>query len=243
MAPREAFANDLPGIGQVACNFLRKISPKTFALRGGPHVMRRADPGMVDIDMLRRVLRVGGGGEQEFAEPAFPGGGPVDQLVTDHEYGLRLHGEDDRQDHAFPGRQRLGGEDLPHAEYEGWRPQQRPDPDREIVPKQAALGRARRIHVAPVDAKSPIERARDAHEEQWRQQPPAAIRGGKINQGENAQWQIMRKRVKQRWLDTLRDVGLVGVQTAAYGRILRHGSLLRWAIGPACRESPYHRTT
>ena len=80
--------------------------------------------------MLGGVLRIGGGGQQELAEPAFPGGTPVNQFVTDDEDGLGLHGQNNRQGRAFPDCQPIRDEDLPHGEYERRRPQKRPGPDR-----------------------------------------------------------------------------------------------------------------
>ena len=137
----------------------------------------------------------------------------MNQFVADDEYGLRFHGQEDRQDHVFPDGEPIRDQDLPHAENERRRPQKRPGPDRQVVPQQAAFRGPRRVHIASVAAEYFIERSRDAHEEECGQQPPAAMDGGEQNQREYAEWQVVRKGVKDRWLDVLCHVGLV----LAYG--------------------------
>ena len=208
-ATRQAFAGSLPGIGEVACNFLGEVPPETLALGGGSHIMRRADLGMVDIQMFRRVLRIGGGGKEEFTEPPFPGRTAMNQLVTDDEYRLCFHGQNDYQEHLFPDGERVRDKNLPHTEDEGRRPQERPGPHRQIVPAQAAFRRPQRIHVAAVDTHRLVERSGDTHVEECRQEPPSAVDRGEKNQRKDAKRQVMRKGVQDRRLDMLRDIGLV----------------------------------
>ena len=209
MPPGEAFAGDFPGTGEVAGNFPREVVPETLPLWRGPQIVGRAHLGVVDVDMLRGVLRIGGGGQQEFSNPPFPSGTSMNQLVADHEDGLRFHGQNDRQDHVLPNGEWIGDQNLPQAENERRRPQERPSPDRQVVPEQAALRRLHRVHVAPVHAERPIELPGDAHEHYRRQQPPAALDQGDENQRKNDQRQIVGERVSDRRLDGRGDLSPV----------------------------------
>ncbi len=148
----------------------------------------------------------------------------MNQFVTDHEYRLCFHGQDDRQEHVFPDCEPTRDKDLPHSKNERRRPQKRPGPDRQIVPEQAALRCARRVHAASVGTQRPIKRAGDTHEHKRRQQPPAAMNCTDKNQRENAQWKIMRKGAANRRFDVLRDHRLVRARVTTCACILRHGS-------------------
>ena len=205
-------------------DFLGEVFPETLPLRGGTHVIRRADQGMVNIDVFRGVLRIGDGGEQEFADPALPGRAPMNHFVADDEYGLRFHRQYDRQEHAFPDGELIRHQDLPHPENERRRPQERPRPDRQVVPEQAVFRRIRRIHVLSVPAQRPIKIPRHTHEDERRQQPPAPIQRAEKNQRKNNQWQIMRKGGQNGRLDTPGGVSAAWAGATTCNRTLWHVS-------------------
>ena len=110
---RHPSAFNLPGPKDVACQLAGEIRPEALSLGRGAHVFRRADIGMMDIEMFRGVVRVRNGGKQEFPDVPLPRRAPVNQFVPDDEYSLTFHAQHNRQQRTFPGSQVSDHEDLP----------------------------------------------------------------------------------------------------------------------------------
>ena len=115
-APCQALAGGLPRIGEIAGHFPREVAPEADTLWRRPHIVGRADLGVVNVNMLRGVLGIGGGGQQELTQPPLPGGAPVNEFVTDDEDRLSFRGQQECQQHLLPYCKWIGDEDLPQAE-------------------------------------------------------------------------------------------------------------------------------
>ncbi|MYG53997.1 MAG: hypothetical protein F4204_17070 [Rhodospirillaceae bacterium] len=95
--------------------------------------------------------------------------------MADDENRLGLDGQNQRQQDGFPDRELSGNEDLPEPECQRRRPEQRPSPDRQVVPEQLSFRRLRRVHGPFVVAECQIERSREHEEDERRNDPPAAV--------------------------------------------------------------------
>ena len=127
---RHAISNHPPGSPDIACEFEWEIPPETLPLERGTHIHRRADMRVMDIEMLRGVMRIRTGGEQEFADVPLPPRASVNQFMSDNEYRLAFDRQDQRHQDDFPQDQMPHDEDLPKCEHECQGPKQRPEPDR-----------------------------------------------------------------------------------------------------------------
>ena len=93
-AARQAAALEPPCAEKVVRHLAGKVLPEAEAFGGGPGVQRRADAGVMDVDVLGRVVRIGDGSQKELAEPAPPERPTVNQLVAHDEHRLRHHRHD-----------------------------------------------------------------------------------------------------------------------------------------------------
>ena len=219
-----------PGAEQVARKLAGEIPPNALALGCGPHVQRCADEGVMNIDVLGGVVRVGGGGEQEFAEAPLPRMSPMDQLVADDENRLGFPGEDHRHQRSFPEGQVAGNEDLPERKGKRRRPEKRPTPDRQVVPEEAPFGRLYRVHVPLVGAQRGVQRTREHEEDERRSDPPAALHRGVDDQRKNQQRQEVGKGVPNRGLDRSSACNRSSAKPARLRTIVRHGGLSSFQV-------------
>ncbi len=132
---RQPVPFEAPSFDEVTLQLLGQVPPEALALGRGPGVPGRTGKGVMYRGMLRRIMRVGNGRQQEFADPALPHGAPVDQFVADDEGGLRHAGQRRRHDQGFPGGQTADHKDLPERKHERDRPEYRPQPNGQFVPE------------------------------------------------------------------------------------------------------------
>ena len=221
---RQPVALDPPGFGEVARHLPRKVAPEALPPGCGPDVPGRAHEGVMDVDVLRGVVRVRDGGQQKLPEPAFPCAEPVDHLVSDDEDRLRRGGQHQRHQRDLPSGQMADDEYLPEREHERHRPQHRPRPHGQLVPEQLAVGRPFRVHVPLVRAERRFEDAREPEEDERARNPPAAVDCGIGHERKDREGKKVREGVSQRRLDHVRSSGRSGDRAAGFYRIFHHAA-------------------
>ena len=221
VAAGQPVALEAPGCKDIALDLPGQVLPEAHPLGRGPGVPGRAGQGVVNIDVFRRVVRVGCAGQDELAEPALRHGTLMDQLVADDEGGLGHAAQHQRHEQPFQSGQVPRHQDLPEREPQCRRPQHRPQPHRQLVPEQLAVQGLRQVHVPLFRAEHDIEPVREHEENHRRGNPPAALNRGVDHQGKDRQGHEVQEGVPDRRLKHgLRD----GAQTARRRHILCHGN-------------------
>ena len=235
-AARQPAPLDPPCSAEVACQLPREVMPDALAPRRGTDVPRGADESVMDVDMLRGVVRVRDRRQQELAESAFPYRVPVDHFVGDDEHRSGHRGQHHGHQGDLPGDHVADHEHLPQGEYERHRPEQRPQPHRQNVPEQAPFRGMLRINVPFVRAEPCVQPARDPAEDKGKCGPPAAVNRGVDHEGQDRQGEEVRERVAEGGLDRSRSFRREGARITRLGRTMRHGDLPSSSDLPVLRE-------
>ena len=148
VAARQPVALETPGYDETVRHVPGEIFPEALALARRAEICRRGDQGVMYIDMLRGVVRVGDRSQQKLAEPALPFIALMHQFMTDNEHHLGRHAESKYHQHGLPHGQMAAIKNLPEYEHENHRPQYGPDPYSQVVYVQLAVTGTPRIHIA-----------------------------------------------------------------------------------------------
>ena len=226
VAAREPLALDPPRSGEVAGHLPWEVVPEALALGRGSDVSRGADQGVMNVDVLGDVVRIGDRRKQEFAEPTFPHRVPVNHLVAGDEHRLGHHGQHHRHQGDFPGGQVAGDEHLPEGEPQRHRPEHRPHPHRQDVPEQPVFEGAFRVQVPLVRAELRVEQARDSVERKREREPPAAANCGVDHEGKDCESEEVRERIREGRLDgSPQAAERAASLPTRVGQVLRHRDL------------------
>ena len=200
---RQSPAFEFPGPEQVVGHLRQQVLPEAHALGRRSRVKGRADVGVMDVNVLGRIVRVGDRTQQELAQSALPNGTPVDQLVADDEDRLRGREKDAGRQEDLPGGHVAGDQHLPQRIDKQRGPQNRPDPERKVVKEQLVLAGRGRIHVPLFEPEELVELVGEHQERDRTGKPPAAIGDGQSDQRKCQQRNEVRKGVPDRRFDPL----------------------------------------